>query len=116
MASVAERYLLLGLRLGKHIDGLVDGYYGPPELQANVDTEEPMPPDALLEEARALGADAENEEDAQRRRWLAWNSTILISGRRRAPAWRRWSAEGAQDVLERRGEQFVGGFAGGLSA
>ncbi len=30
----AERYLVLGLRLGKHVDGLVDAYYGPPELQA----------------------------------------------------------------------------------
>ena len=26
----AERYLELGLRLGKHVDGLVDAYYGPP--------------------------------------------------------------------------------------
>ena len=39
--SAAERYLVLGLRLGKHVDGLVDAYYGPPELQAQVDAEEP---------------------------------------------------------------------------
>ena len=31
---VVERYLLLGLRLGRHVDGLVDAYYGPPELAA----------------------------------------------------------------------------------
>jgi hypothetical protein len=35
----AERYLQLGLRLGKHVDGLVDAYYGPPELQQEVDAE-----------------------------------------------------------------------------
>ena len=39
--TVAERYLELGLRLGRHVDGLVDAYYGPPELQAQVDAEEP---------------------------------------------------------------------------
>ena len=36
----AERYLVLGLRLGKHVDGLVDAYYGPPELQEQVDAED----------------------------------------------------------------------------
>jgi hypothetical protein len=70
VASVAERYLLLGLRLGKHVDGLVDGYYGPPELKETVDAEEPADPEALGEEARALSHAAEEEEDAQRRRWL----------------------------------------------
>ena len=31
--TAAERYLLLALRLGRHVDGLVDSYYGPAELQ-----------------------------------------------------------------------------------
>jgi hypothetical protein len=35
----AERYLLLALRLGRHVDGLVDSYYGPAELQQQVDAE-----------------------------------------------------------------------------
>ena len=35
----AERYLVLGLRLGKHVDGLVDAYYGPKELKEQVDAE-----------------------------------------------------------------------------
>ena len=35
----AEEYLLLGLRLGKHVDGLVDAYYGPQDLQDAVDDE-----------------------------------------------------------------------------
>ena len=35
----AERYLLLGLRLGRHVDGLVDAYYGPLELKEQADAE-----------------------------------------------------------------------------
>jgi hypothetical protein len=29
--SPAERYLRLGLQLGRHVDGLVDAYVGPAE-------------------------------------------------------------------------------------
>ena len=35
--SGSERYLQLGLRLGRHVDGLVDAYYGPAELKSQVD-------------------------------------------------------------------------------
>jgi hypothetical protein len=52
--SEAERYLVLGLRLGKHVDGLVDAYYGPPELQAQVDAEETIDPAQLAADADAL--------------------------------------------------------------
>ena len=73
--SVAERYVLLALRLGKHVDGLVDGYFGPTELQETVDTEELLAPEELLDEARGLLAlvrDLDDAEyDTQRRRWLA---------------------------------------------
>jgi hypothetical protein len=73
-ASIAERYILLGLRLGNHVDGLVDGYFGPPELQAAVEDAEPPPPQELLGEANALLEEldsADDLDDAQRRRWLA---------------------------------------------
>jgi hypothetical protein len=50
-----ERYLLLGLRLGRHVDGLVDAYFGPPELKERVDAEPPLAASELAEEARALG-------------------------------------------------------------
>jgi hypothetical protein len=53
----AERYLQLGLRLGKHVDGLVDAYYGPPELQEQVDAEDPVPAAQLAAEADALLAE-----------------------------------------------------------
>jgi hypothetical protein len=53
----AERYLQLGLRLGKHVDGLVDAYYGPPELKEQVDTEETVPVQQLADDADALLAE-----------------------------------------------------------
>ena len=37
--TIAERYLRLGLRLGRHVDGLVDSYAGPPELATEVESE-----------------------------------------------------------------------------
>jgi len=52
--NVAERYLELGLRLGRHVDGLVDAYYGPPELKAQVDAEQPAEPAQLAADADAL--------------------------------------------------------------
>jgi hypothetical protein len=45
---------MLGLRLGRHIEGMVDAYYGPPEHQASVDAEPVQPPEKLVAEARAL--------------------------------------------------------------
>jgi hypothetical protein len=50
----AERYLELGLRLGKHVDGFVDAYYGPPELKDQVDAEELVPAEQLAADAYAL--------------------------------------------------------------
>ena len=51
-AGLVERYLTLGLRLGRHIDGLVDAYYGPPAAAAAVASEPVQPPDRLAAEAR----------------------------------------------------------------
>jgi hypothetical protein len=56
----AERYLELGLRLGKHVEGLVDAYYGPPELQAQVEAEAQIPAGRLAADADALLADVDD--------------------------------------------------------
>ena len=37
--TIVERYLELGLRLGRHVDGIVDSYAGPPEIAAAVEAE-----------------------------------------------------------------------------
>ena len=52
--SAAERYLRLGLRLGRHVDGIVDAYYGPPDLAEAVDAEPPVDPRTLAADAEAL--------------------------------------------------------------
>lgn len=52
--SAAERYLRLGLQLGRHVEGIVDAYFGPPELAAAVDAEPPVDPRALVAAAEAL--------------------------------------------------------------
>jgi len=52
--SAAERYLRLGLQLGRHVEGIVDAYYGPPELAAAVDAEPPVHPRALVSAAEGL--------------------------------------------------------------
>jgi hypothetical protein len=50
----AERYLLLGLRLGRHVEGIVDSYYGPAGLKEQVDAEELVVPERLVEDAAEL--------------------------------------------------------------
>lgn len=52
--SAAERYLRLGLQLGRHVDGIVDAYHGPVELAAAVEKEPPADPRALVSGAEAL--------------------------------------------------------------
>jgi hypothetical protein len=53
-SSVVERYLRLGLQLGRHVDGIVDSYFGPPELAAAVEAEPPVDPWVLVSAAEAL--------------------------------------------------------------
>jgi hypothetical protein len=55
--SIAERYVVLGLQTGRHIEGIVDSYYGPPELQKAVDAEPPVEPAALVVAADELLAE-----------------------------------------------------------
>jgi hypothetical protein len=67
--DVVPSYLELCLRLGRHVDGLVDSYYGPPELQQRIEAEELRAPSALATEAVSL-AESLDGLDERRRRWL----------------------------------------------
>jgi hypothetical protein len=51
---LVERYILLGLRLERHVEGIVDAYYGPPELNERVGSEPLSEPAALVEQGDAL--------------------------------------------------------------
>jgi hypothetical protein len=62
-------YVELGLRLGRHLDGLVDGYYGPGEIAAAVDAEPLRAPRDLVADALALRESLDGL-DAARARWL----------------------------------------------
>jgi hypothetical protein len=52
--SVERDYIRLGLRLGRHVDGLVDSYYGPQELKREVEAEPVRPPEELVGDAGML--------------------------------------------------------------
>lgn len=100
--GLVRRYIELGLRLGRHVEGLVDAYYGPEALTRRVAAESLAPPERLAAEARALlgGIDAgepldyaEQAEAAgapagSRRRWLRaqvlglLTTARLLAGRR----------------------------------
>jgi hypothetical protein len=56
----AERYLLLGLRLGRHVDGIVDSYYGPDELMEQASSEDLVPAAQIASDAASLDADLED--------------------------------------------------------
>ena len=67
------RYLELGLRLGRHLDGMVDAYYGPTDLAARIEAEPLRNLPALVADARSLVADldaGDGDLDAGRRRWI----------------------------------------------
>jgi hypothetical protein len=69
--DVVTSYLELCLRLGRHIDGLVDAYYGPGEISERIDAEELRDPAVLVTDAGAVLASLDDAGlDESRRRWL----------------------------------------------
>ena len=52
--TAAQRYLELGLQLDRHVDGIVDSYFGPPELLAEVKAAPPPAPRDLVADADSL--------------------------------------------------------------
>jgi hypothetical protein len=82
--SLAERYVALAFRLGKHEPDLVENYYGPREVVAPVEAEEPLEPARLVEEARALLDDLDRGDlEPQRRAWIAEQTRALLTTARR---------------------------------
>lgn len=70
--ETVDRYLELGLALGRHVDGLVDAYFGPPALAERVTASRLPSPARLAEDARRLLADIDHDGlGPDRRHWLA---------------------------------------------
>jgi hypothetical protein len=80
------RYLEVGLRLGRHLDGMVDAYYGPEALAERVADEPLRPLPALVDDVRSLVADLDaggGDLDAVRRRWLRAQAAGLHTAARK---------------------------------
>jgi hypothetical protein len=58
--TVGQRYVRLGLQVGRHVDGIVDAYFGPAELAAQVEGAPPVEPARLVADAEALLADLDD--------------------------------------------------------
>ena len=87
-ASIVDRYLELGLRMGRHIDGFVDAYYGPEMISDRVAAEPVQTPDFLVASAGQLVVDLDagvDDEvlDASRRRWLRAQATGMHTSARK---------------------------------
>ena len=86
--SIVERYLDLGLRLGRHVDGFVDAYYGPPALAERAEREPVVDPAELVVASSRLVADLDggvdaDVVDASRRSWLRAQVVGLHTSARR---------------------------------
>ncbi len=93
------RYLELGLALGRHVDGLVDAYYGPEALGERARHGPPVPPAQLVARARHLLADLESgvslgdpsdpaghdtsDDSAGRRHWVRAQVVGMLTTARR---------------------------------
>jgi hypothetical protein len=70
MDQIGRDYVLLSLALGEHQEGIVDAYYGPPELRDEAANRKQAPQE-LAEGARELRARVNSDDvDSQRQRWL----------------------------------------------
>ena len=68
---IAIDYLLLALRLDQHVPGLIDAYFGPASLKAQVDMESRRSPAALRDDAGALRDRVMRDvPEPDRRMWL----------------------------------------------
>ncbi|MFX1322106.1 MAG: hypothetical protein ACFFAQ_10730 [Promethearchaeota archaeon] len=61
LEEFGKNYLLLGLRIGKLIEGYIDAYFGPPELKYTVDKEKPQSPKELLHKCKTLQKELPNQ-------------------------------------------------------
>ena len=88
---VARDYLLIALRLDRHVPGIVDGYFGPADLKGQVDIEPLRPPRLLADDAGRLRGRLTTEVgEPDRRRWLdlqlrALETLALVQGGERMP-------------------------------
>ncbi len=83
--ALIDDYLELGLSLGRHVDGLVDAYYGPAELAERAQRGAAIAPTVLAERARRLLGELAMDGDLAptRRSWVAAQTTGLLTTARK---------------------------------
>ncbi len=71
LSKFGEDFLLLALRIDKHIKGYVDFYFGPEKLRQIVDNESPTSPNKLLKDSITLIQElGEQGYDKERERYI----------------------------------------------
>jgi len=71
ISKFGKDFLLLALRINKHIKGYVDFYFGPEKLRQIVDNESPTSPNKLLKDSITLIQElGEQGYDKERERYL----------------------------------------------
>jgi hypothetical protein len=76
--EIGRRYLSLALHLDRHFQGLVDAYFGPPELKAQAEAGDPRPLDAMASDARQLQQAIEaSDYDPQRKDYLTLHTRAM---------------------------------------
>ncbi len=99
---IARDYLLLALRLDQRIPGLVDGYFGPADLKAQVDMEQLRRPDRLVADAADLTGPARRRGRRSRPAGLARaSSSSALETQARALAGDRAAVRRARHALLR---------------
>ncbi|CAN5735156.1 hypothetical protein BH24ACT4_BH24ACT4_04730 [soil metagenome] len=72
--GLPERYVRLGLALGRYLDGMVDAYYGPEAWPVEADEGAPTPLPSLVARVARLVADldggADPDVEGRRRAWI----------------------------------------------
>jgi hypothetical protein len=99
---IARDYLLLALRLGQRIHGLIDGYFGPADLKAQADIEQLRAPEALAGDAATLRERVAAEvAEPDRRDWLSRQLVALETQARRLAGETPGYVEEAQRLFDR---------------
>ncbi len=76
--EIGRGYLSLALHVDRHFEGLVDAYFGPPELKSQVEAGDPRPLDALASDARRLQQAIEaSDYDPQRKEYLTLQTRAM---------------------------------------
>jgi hypothetical protein len=80
MDEISGNYLTLALNIDRHFEGVVDAYYGPPELKAEVEEGEPRALEALADDARQLQTAIDASDfDAQRKDYLTGQTRAMAA-------------------------------------